>query len=285
MVMGNEGEILMGILDDYRGGNAIPALQTLDAKVDAALEERMSAIEGVYRNLIRDKSDSLLNHRSLNTEEYSSLCAKVKDLHISMQDYEDFWLHLRTVFSEHERKYLGQFISALVQNLYDGGNDSFTINAGSVPFGLSNLGSYLCGTPNRPIKLVINGSCSDNLKLGSHIQYADLVFNEKANVFSAAFATKSVITFNDTAKSNCAFCVEYCTVLFNGPAESGCVGQAKSSHIIFNGSVEEYCGYHASNCRFESPRLDVLQKIRNVSESPCWFYLLHPDGTSKEVKF
>ena len=132
------------------------------------------------------------------------------------------------------------FISKLIQDSYEAGNNDFTIDA-TILSEMSHLGSHLKGKEDAPLRTTIRG---DGLRyLGANSRYTKIRYEGNADLGFGASA-------------------ENCKFILQGDAGSYFALNASDSIFTINGSIIDVATPH--HCTFKTDNKETLERLKEI---------------------
>ena len=167
-----------------------------------------------------------------------------------------------TVTSEHRDNYAdftGIFISRLIQNSYDDGNNNFSFNLDMLQ-PIHHLGYQVQGTTKKILKVKIKGIAGD--WCGS----------------SVLFSQFSIETVKDLCGSDAQHSK------FNLKTAEDLLGYIARDSQFSTETVGNRASYDTFHNQFSTPREETVQRLLHIIPEGNQIIFLHPDGTPKIVR-
>lgn len=141
----------------------------------------------------------------------------------------------------------GLFITRLIQNSYDAGNNKFKVRTKGTGL-LDHFGRYLEGTKRRPIEVIIDGDVGSGC--GADARYSRFAISGNAGFGCGGEAKHSAFCVSGNAESLCGEVAEKSTFSISGNTGNWCGRNAKGSTFSVGGNAEYGCGSDARNSTF-----------------------------------
>jgi len=141
----------------------------------------------------------------------------------------------------------GLFVSHLIQNSYNHGNNGFTLNTKTLKE-LHDLGRGLEGTPDKPIELTIIGNTGDHCGSNSKYSSINILGNIGDNCGWAAENSRFNITGN--TGDSCGERSVYSIYNISGNTGNACGGKVKYARYQITGNTGTHFGYDAKRSTF-----------------------------------
>ncbi|MBI2669409.1 hypothetical protein HYX14_06220 [Candidatus Woesearchaeota archaeon] len=155
------------------------------------------------------------------------------------------FLQSTVIHGNHEqyKERTGLFLSRLLQNSYNAGNNGFQVDTRSTG-ALDNLGVFLEGTKEKPIRLTITGDVGDDC---------------------GAYSTNG-------------------NYMITGDVGYDCGRLSINGTYTINGSVGEWCGFLSKDGTYRTPNRTTVEKfIRMILDANRVIYIT-PEGREEVIK-
>jgi len=192
----------------------------------------------------------------------------------------------------------GYFITKLIQNSYDAGNNGFKLNTNTLPTAINYIGLKLEGKKDKPLELLVEGDVG--YLCGYAAKYSTISIAGDAGNWCGAEAKHSKINIAGDAGNWCGDGAKYSTISIAGNAGNWCGDGAKYSTISIAGNAGDCCGEWAdystisiagdvgggcgrdAKCSvFKTPNRKTLKKLKQwvAKGEGNKLYFINPDGS------
>ncbi|MFH1637758.1 MAG: hypothetical protein ABIB71_05020 [Candidatus Woesearchaeota archaeon] len=197
-----------------------------------------------------------------------------------------------TVKYEQHENYSGNtglFITQLIQNSHDSGNNKFTLNTKALSKEIDNICSGLKGKGNNLLEIIIDGKVGD-LCSAQATNMGKLHIGGNAGDW-CGYSAKNIkkIYMGGNAGSWCgAWAENIKEVYIGGNAGYNFGWEAKNiGQLYIVGNAEEGCGEKAENSTFKTPNKETLRQLKNHVPKKLGNKLsfIKEDGSEEEIRW
>jgi len=173
----------------------------------------------------------------------------------------------------------GYFITKLIQNSYNAGNNGFKLVTKALSKKINNIGWELKGKKDKPLELLVEGDVGK--ECGAGAEHSTISITGNAGDGCGVLAKYSTISIAGNAGKECGYEAEHLTISIAGDAGNRCGYKAEHSTINIAGNAGDGCGWRAEHSVFKTPNRETLEKLKKWVEigRRNKLYFINPDGS------
>ncbi|MFH1638029.1 MAG: hypothetical protein ABIB71_06395 [Candidatus Woesearchaeota archaeon] len=217
-----------------------------------------------------------------------------------------------TIRCERHKNYqwtTGFFITRLMQNSHNAGNNKFTLNTKALSKDIHHIGWPLKGRGDNLLEVIIDGDVGNDCGLGAkNIEQFYIGGNagpgcgsgaenigqfyigrNAGNECGALAENIGQLYIGESAGDDCGACAEDIGQLYIcGNVGKRCGEWAENIRELYiGGNAGDECGKQAENSTFKTPNKETLQLLKeNVSKGHGnKIYFIHPNSQEEEIKW
>ncbi|MBI2669411.1 hypothetical protein HYX14_06230 [Candidatus Woesearchaeota archaeon] len=262
-----------GGLDDVLCGMK-PQQPETERHLEPVGEQPFSALLDRYKAFLDDKENDYSEQERYNTIAYLTDILNPEHINAFLQS---------TVIHGNHEKYkwrTGLFLSRLLQNSYNAGNNDFSLNTTSIePF--CSLGTLLKGTKRKPITLTINGDVGG--QCGSMSTHGIYTINGDVGSSCGDYSINVTYTIIGNVGIDCGWMSKHGIYMITGDVGETCGSLSKDGTYTINGNVGDGCGLESTNGTYKTPHQHIAEKLKqNISKKNTIIYLT-PEGREEVI--
>ncbi|MFH1637250.1 MAG: hypothetical protein ABIB71_02385 [Candidatus Woesearchaeota archaeon] len=183
----------------------------------------------------------------------------------------------------------GYFITQLIQNSHDAGNNSFILNTKALSKEINNIGRELQGIEDHLLEIIVEGSVGYQCGLKANNLRKLHISENSGNSCGYGASNIQEIYIGGNAKDACGFWAENIgKVYIGGNAGYWCCRSAKNIEKIYiGGDVGKECGSLAFDSTFKTPNKETLRLLKNnvPKDKNNKIYFIHLDKHEEEIEW
>ncbi len=176
----------------------------------------------------------------------------------------------------------GIFLSRLIQNSYDAGNNDFHLDTTSLTRHLTYFCMLIEGEEERPININIRGDVG--YSFGFKSQYAKFTITGNVGLWLSTYSKFCNIFTTGNVGPWAGNASHHCTYTLAGNVESNLGENSQQSNYFIGGTLGNCVGINAMNCVYKTSNLKTLHELVKYLSNKNKIYFINSDGKEELVR-